>query len=122
MQTPTGQPPRCSGSLLQSRTRPVTPVDPSSLGDRSDPEIAVVATDLLERWRQRLADGIRRLRDNGDIAPHLDPDRVAAAVLAGLQGGATVLITTGDIAALESALDLSLDYLRASPPPTARSC
>jgi AcrR family transcriptional regulator len=91
----------------------------SELG-RSDPEVAVVVTDLLERWRLRLAQGIRRLRDSGEVAPHLDPDRVAAAVLAGLQGGATALITTGDSTALESALDLSLDYLRASPPAAAR--
>lgn len=91
----------------------------SELG-RSDPEVAVVVTDLLERWRARLADGVQRLRDSGDVAPHLDPDHVAAAILAGLQGGATVLIATGDSAALESALDLSLDYLRASPPHAPR--
>jgi AcrR family transcriptional regulator len=91
----------------------------SELG-RSDPAAAAVVTDLLESWRARLADGIRKLRDRGEIAPHLDADRVAAAVLAGLQGGVAVLLATEDTTALEAALDLSIDFLRASPPRQAR--
>src|SRR5450759_3480534 len=40
MPTPTGQPPRCSGCLAQTRTRPVTPVDRPALVTANGPEPA----------------------------------------------------------------------------------
>jgi hypothetical protein len=48
----------------------------------------------------------------GGIAAGLDADRAAAALLAGIQGGVTILLATGGITHLEAALDTGLDQLR----------
>ncbi|MFD5562915.1 TetR/AcrR family transcriptional regulator [Kitasatospora griseola] len=73
-----------------------------------------VARELLARWQRQLADGIRRMQSDGSIAPHLDADREAAALLAGVQGGVLILMTTGDSTHLEAALDTALARLRES--------
>jgi hypothetical protein len=48
----------------------------------------------------------------GLIDPTIDPERTSAAFIAGIQGGVTVLRTTGSTAHLEATFDLLLDYLR----------
>ncbi|GCE00537.1 TetR/AcrR family transcriptional regulator [Embleya hyalina] len=71
-----------------------------------------VAGELLDRWQGQLAEGIRRMQEGGEIAPELDADREAAALLAGIQGGVLILLTTGGTAHLEAALDLGIAHLR----------
>ncbi|MEU7136025.1 TetR/AcrR family transcriptional regulator [Streptomyces sp. NPDC046261] len=84
----------------------------SQLGTASD-AARTVAGELLAQWQQQLAAGIRHMRDSGETAPHLDADREAAALLAGIQGGVLILLTTGSTAHLEAALDLGLAHLGA---------
>lgn len=72
-----------------------------------------MAGELLDQWQQQLAAGIRRMQESGEIAPEPDADREAAALLAGIQGGVLILLTTGRIAHLEAALDLGIAHLRA---------
>jgi hypothetical protein len=67
--------------------------------------------DLLNRWQAQLAQGIRDMREQGKIPPRVDPDREAAALLAGLQGGVVVMPATGDISHLEIALDTAIERL-----------
>ena len=45
-------------------------------------------------------------------AARLDADRVAAALLAGIQGGVGVMLATGDLGYLEAALDVGIESLR----------
>jgi hypothetical protein len=45
-------------------------------------------------------------------AAGLDADRLAAAMLAGIQGGVGVMLTTGDLGYLEAALDVGIESLR----------
>jgi AcrR family transcriptional regulator len=71
-----------------------------------------IVVDLLDRWQSRLAAGIRAMRSQGKIAAGVDPDREAAAVLAGLQGGVVVMLATGSVDHLEIALDTAIDRLR----------
>ncbi|MFE2910549.1 TetR/AcrR family transcriptional regulator [Kitasatospora indigofera] len=73
-----------------------------------------VAGELLDRWQRQLAAGIRHMQADGGIAPGLDADREAAALLAGIQGGVLILMTTGASAHLEAALDSGIGHLRAS--------
>jgi hypothetical protein len=47
----------------------------------------------------------------GEVDPGLDPDRAAAALLAGIQGGVAVLLATGDLTHLEAALDVGIESL-----------
>jgi AcrR family transcriptional regulator len=72
---------------------------------------AVTAT-LIAQWRGELEAGVRAMQDQGKIAPSVDPQRAAAALLAGVQGGVSVLLNTGDIGYLEAALDVGIANLR----------
>ncbi|MEU9042957.1 MULTISPECIES: TetR family transcriptional regulator C-terminal domain-containing protein [unclassified Kitasatospora] len=75
-----------------------------------------VAGELLAQWQEQLAAGIRHLQSAGEVTPALDADREAAALLAGVQGGVLILMTTGSITQLEAALDVGLARLRADRP------
>ncbi len=72
-------------------------------------EVAVV---LLSQWHTRLADGVRSLRVQGLIRADADPDAIASAFVATIQGGVQILRATGDIGHLEAALDVLLADLR----------
>jgi TetR/AcrR family transcriptional repressor of nem operon len=48
------------------------------------------------RWHTALATGLRRVRDNGELAPYADPDGAASALLAAYQGGVLLTAATGD--------------------------
>ncbi|WP_211768693.1 TetR family transcriptional regulator C-terminal domain-containing protein [Kutzneria sp. CA-103260] len=64
-------------------------------------------------WESLLAVGIIRVRDNGELAADADPDRLAAGLMAALQGGLLLARTTRDVRRLEVALDIALGYVRA---------
>jgi AcrR family transcriptional regulator len=87
----------------------------SQLGSTTD-AARTVAARLMERWQEQIASGIRHLQDTGLVAPALDADREAAALLAGVQGGVMILLTTGSTAHLEAALDVGIARLRATRP------
>jgi hypothetical protein len=52
------------------------------------------------------------MQRQGKIAARLDPDTTAAGLLAGVQGGVVVMLSTGRTTHLEAALDLGIDYLK----------
>jgi AcrR family transcriptional regulator len=85
----------------------------SQLGP-SEPSVRTVVVDLLDRWQERIAAGIRRMQAQGKIAPRLDAERTAAALLAGIQGGVLVMLATGRMSHLEAALDQAIERLRDS--------
>ena len=78
------------------------------------PAARAVLTGLMQRWEAAIADGVRHMQSTGDIAAAVDADRAAAALLAGIQGGVLLLLSTGRIDHLEAALDLTIDSLRGS--------
>ena len=79
---------------------------------RSTPGAQAVTKALLHQWQGELADGIRSMQTQGKIAADLDADRTATALLAGIQGGVSVMLATGDLSYLESALDVGIAMLR----------
>ncbi|MFJ9033910.1 TetR/AcrR family transcriptional regulator [Streptomyces sp. NPDC102274] len=88
---------------------------------RATPAAQALTSRLIGQWQTALRVGIRQMQDNGDIDRHLDADRTAAALVAAVQGGVTILMSTGGIAHLEAALDTSLTLLRAAALPPRRS-
>jgi AcrR family transcriptional regulator len=89
---------------------------------RSTPAAQLLTTQLIEQWQAALRTGIVHMQDTGRIDRRLDADRTAAALVAAVQGGVTILMSTGRINHLEAALDTSLTLLGAgglSPPPPA---
>jgi AcrR family transcriptional regulator len=79
---------------------------------QTDPRIAPLIVDLLHDWHARIEAGVRRARLTGDLdqAPQgtTDDHQDAGTILTAIQGGASLLITTGEIGYLEAAMDASI--------------
>ncbi|MBP2702613.1 TetR/AcrR family transcriptional regulator [Microbispora sp. RL4-1S] len=100
----------------QGRLCPLNSVT-SHLGD-SSPGARAVVTELMHRWQGEIAAGVRHMQDTGEIDPALDADHAAAALLAGIQGGVLIQMSTGETAHLEAALDMGIAYLRGGRAPS----
>ncbi|MCX5384590.1 TetR/AcrR family transcriptional regulator [Streptomyces sp. NBC_00083] len=81
---------------------------------RTTPGARAIVTELLRRWQESLATGIRALQAGGELPRTLDADARAAALLAGIQGGVSILLSTGKSAHLRAALDQGISGLRAA--------
>jgi AcrR family transcriptional regulator len=79
---------------------------------RHTPAAQEVTRQLIEQWQRDVQTGIAAMQQRGQIAPDLDAARTAAAIIAAIQGGVVILMSTGSAAHLEAALDTSLAYLR----------
>jgi AcrR family transcriptional regulator len=77
----------------------------SELG-KSSPEARAIVRDLMVRWLALLAAGVRAFRP--DTA---DPDETAGIILAAVQGGVNLLMSTGDARYLETALEAATERL-----------
>ncbi|MFI5934505.1 TetR/AcrR family transcriptional regulator [Actinoplanes sp. NPDC051494] len=73
---------------------------------RTDPAAHTVVASLFDRWRSAIAGAMRA------AAPGLDAQRASAALVAGIQGGATLMLSTGTSTYLEAALDSGIDQMR----------
>jgi hypothetical protein len=79
---------------------------------RTTPGAQAVTTALMRHWHDEIAAGVRHMQLQDKVNARLDADRVAAALLSGIQGGVAVLLATGDLSYLESALDVGIESLR----------
>lgn len=76
------------------------------------PGAQAVTSTLIDRWRADIEAGVRIMQRQGKVAESIDASRAAAALLAGIQGGVSVLLNTGDLSYLEAALDVGIAGLR----------
>ncbi|WP_308163103.1 TetR/AcrR family transcriptional regulator [Nocardia alni] len=76
---------------------------------RSTPGARAVVTELLRRWQGYLASGIEALQAAGQLPADLDVDERAAALLVAIQGGVTILQSTGSAYHLRAALGHAID-------------
>jgi AcrR family transcriptional regulator len=81
---------------------------------RTNPGAQAVTSALMDKWHGEIVAGVRHMQEQDKVAAGLDADRIAAALLAGIQGGVGVLLATGDIRYLEAALDVGIQSLRRS--------
>jgi AcrR family transcriptional regulator len=81
---------------------------------RTNAGARAVVSELLTRWQSELAAGIQGMQSQGLISAELDVQQEAAALLAGVQGGVLVMLSTGRIGHLEAALDVAIHRLRTS--------
>jgi len=79
---------------------------------RSTPGAQAVTSALMRKWHDEIAAGVRHMQADGKVAARLDADKVASALLAGIQGGVGVMLATGDLSYLEAALDVGIESLR----------
>jgi AcrR family transcriptional regulator len=83
----------------------------SEVGRQSAATRAVTAA-LVGQWQAQIAAGIRAMQNSKRISARVDPDRSAAAIVAGIQGGVSIMLATGDLGHLEAALDSAIAALR----------
>ncbi|GAS97958.1 TetR family transcriptional regulator [Mycolicibacterium canariasense] len=81
---------------------------------RTTPGAQAVTTALMRRWHEEIADGIRAMQAQDKIDAGVQPEKAAAALLAGIQGGVGILLATGDLSYLQHALDVGIENLRAA--------
>jgi TetR/AcrR family transcriptional repressor of nem operon len=67
----------------------------------------------LERWRAHLADGLRSMQAAGRLDRRADPDELATATLAAIQGGLLLTQARRDPDQLRTAVDAAYAHLRA---------
>jgi AcrR family transcriptional regulator len=78
---------------------------------RYSPAAQAVTTQLIRRWQDTVRVGIEATQTAGEVDPDLDPDRTAAAIVTTIQGGVSVLLSTGSADHLEAALNFCLDHM-----------
>ena len=79
---------------------------------RSTPAARAITVELINQWECDIVQGIEWMQKSKDVSPRIDAARAGRAILAGIQGGVTIMLATGDIAHLEAALDMGLESLR----------
>jgi AcrR family transcriptional regulator len=87
---------------------------------RATPGAQAVVAELMGQWQGQIAAGIAAMQAVGEVGEDLDATRTAAAILAGIQGGVIMMLSTGNFTPLEAALDLGLEHLRCRPPALRR--
>lgn len=78
----------------------------------TDPVARLDLAEGLGRWAGAIRDGLAAMRDCGDLAAEADPDRLAMATLAALQGGLLLAQVHRDTAPLRAALDAAIAHVR----------
>jgi TetR/AcrR family transcriptional regulator, transcriptional repressor for nem operon len=85
-----------------------------SLASELNEQDPVARADLAAgfgRWADAIRAGLRTMHDRGDLRPDADPDQLALATLAALQGGLLLTQTRRDTVALAAGLDAMLDHI-----------
>ena len=84
----------------------------SELADGDEPARSALVQGFA-RWEAALCDGLRAMQARGELRPDADPDTLAIATLAALQGGFLLAQTRREILPLTAGLDAALDHIHA---------
>jgi AcrR family transcriptional regulator len=79
----------------------------------TDAAARLAAARGLRRWEARIRDGLLAMHARGDLPAGTDPEDLALAMLAALQGGLLLTQIQRDTRPLEVALDAMLDHIQA---------
>ena len=83
----------------------------SELAEANEPARTALAAGF-DRWEAPIRDGLRRMRDRGELQDDTDVDRLALGTLATLQGGLLLTQAKRNAGPLEAALDLAISQIR----------
>ncbi|MFB2598680.1 TetR/AcrR family transcriptional regulator [Herbiconiux sp. P17] len=78
----------------------------------TDPDLRADLAQGFERWREPIRAGLASMKNRGELREEADPEKLATALLAGLEGGTLLSQTTRSSAPLAATLDSLLDYIR----------
>jgi TetR/AcrR family transcriptional repressor of nem operon len=79
----------------------------------TDDEARLALAESFTRWEGLLGDGLLSMQEKGTLDPGADPDELATATMAGIQGGLLLTQTRRDPGQLAIALDAAYAHLRA---------
>ncbi len=77
----------------------------------TDPQARAQLAHAFKRWEAAIQSGLREMHLRGRLTPDTDPDTLALALLAALQGGLLLTQIQRDTKPLEAALDSILDLI-----------
>lgn len=77
----------------------------------TDPEARAQVSDGFKRWEAAIQSGLREMHKRGRLTPDADPDTLALALLAALEGGLLLTQIERDTKPLEAALDAMLELV-----------
>ena len=78
----------------------------------TDPSARLAAARGFRRWEARIPAGFRTMQNRGDLPADVDPEDLALATLAALQGGLRLTQIQRETRPLEVALDAILERIR----------
>jgi TetR/AcrR family transcriptional regulator, transcriptional repressor for nem operon len=78
----------------------------------TDAAARLAAARGLRRWEDRIREGLRAMHARGELPAHANPDDLALATLAALQGGLLMTQLQRDTKPLEVALNAMLDRIQ----------
>jgi TetR/AcrR family transcriptional regulator, transcriptional repressor for nem operon len=87
----------------------------------SDDQARLELATVLERWRLHLRDGLSSMQAAGKLDRRAEPDELATATLAAIQGGLLLTQASRDPGQLKTALDAAYAHLRAHASRTRRA-
>ena len=85
------------------------------------PEFRIDLNRAFTRWENGIRSGLRTMHDRGDLSKDADPDRLAVALLAAVQGGLLLTQIRRNTKPLEAAVDAVLDHIESLITPLPRS-
>ena len=77
----------------------------------TDESARTVLAASFDRWEAPIRDGLRRMRDRGELQHGTDVGRLALGTLAALQGGLLLTQAKRNVGPLEAALDLAISQI-----------
>ena len=77
----------------------------------TDPDARAHVAEGFKRWEAAIQSGLREMHARGELTPDTDPDTLALALLAALQGGLLLTQVKRDTKPLEAALDAMLELV-----------
>ena len=79
----------------------------------TDKQTRETLADAFERWEEPLRRGLRSMQERGKLARRADPDQLATATLAAIQGGLVLTQSRRDPGQLAIAVEAAYAHLRA---------
>ena len=77
----------------------------------TDPDARAHVAEGFKRWEAEIQGGLRGMQARGELTPDTDPDTLALALLAALQGGLLLTQVKRDTKPLEAALDAMIELV-----------
>jgi TetR/AcrR family transcriptional repressor of nem operon len=79
----------------------------------TEPGARAAVAEGFRRWEDAIRDGLRQMHALGRLTPRADPDQLALAILAALQGGLLLAQIQRDTRPLEASLDAMITLIAA---------